>query len=85
MSTASPVDFSDTEVVREYAISKDGTRVPLNILRRKGTRLDHSNPTLLVGYGGYGINLQPFFSPLNRVWLGHGSSSTATPATRSWP
>lgn len=72
LSTASPVDFSDTEVVREYATSKDGARVPLNILRRKGARLDHSNPTLLWGYGGFGINLQPVFSPLNRIWLEHG-------------
>jgi len=43
----SPADFSDTEVVREFATSKDGTKVPLNILRRKGTKLDGSNPTLL--------------------------------------
>ncbi len=72
MSTASPVDFSDTEVVREYALSKDGTRVPLNILRRKGARLDHSNPTLLAGYGGFGIAMRPFFSALKRIWLEQG-------------
>jgi mono/diheme cytochrome c family protein len=40
----SPVDFSDIEAVREFAISKDGTKVPINILRRKGTPLDGSNP-----------------------------------------
>ncbi len=72
MSTASPVDFSDTEVVREYALSKDGTRVPLNILRRKGARLDHSNLTLLAGYGGFGIAMRPFFSALKRIWLEQG-------------
>ena len=43
--------------MREFAASKDGTKVPLNILRKKGTRLDGNNPTLLYGYGGYGINL----------------------------
>ena len=53
----SPADFGDCEVVREFAVSKDGTKVPLNIIRRKGTKLDGTNPTLLYGYGGYGISL----------------------------
>jgi prolyl oligopeptidase len=44
----SPIHFDDAEVVREFATSKDGTRVPLNIIRRRGTRLDGSNPTLLA-------------------------------------
>src|SRR5207248_9455186 len=43
----SPVSFADIEVTREFAASKDGTKVPLNIIRRKGTELDGSNPTLL--------------------------------------
>jgi prolyl oligopeptidase len=70
--TTSPVDFGDCEVVRELAISRDGTRVPLNILRRKGTRLDGSNPALLYGYGGFGVSLSPFFWPRLRVWLDLG-------------
>lgn len=68
----SPADFSDCEVVREFAISRDGTRVPLNILRRKGTSLDGKNPVWLYGYGGYGISLSPFFWPRLRVWLDMG-------------
>ncbi len=51
----SPVHFGDAEVVRTFATSRDGTKVPLNIIRRKGTKLDGQNPTLLYGYGGYGI------------------------------
>ncbi len=70
--TQSPVDFSDCEVVREYATSKDGTRVPVNIVRRKGITLDGSNPVLLTGYGGYGINVEPGFSALRRVWIDRG-------------
>ena len=70
--TESPVDFSDCQVVREYATSKDRTRVPVNIVRRKGVKLDGSNPVLLTGYGGYGINIEPGFSALRRIWIDHG-------------
>jgi prolyl oligopeptidase len=55
-------DFDDCEVVREFATSKDGTKVPLNIIRRKGTKLDGNNPTLLYGYGGYSISLEPAYN-----------------------
>jgi prolyl oligopeptidase len=68
----SPADFSDVEVVREFATSKDGTKVPLNILRKKGIKLDGQNPTLLYGYGGYGINLTPAFDSTRRVWFDAG-------------
>jgi len=69
----SPVKFDDAEVVRDFATSKDGTRVPVNIIRRKGTKLDGSNPTLLYGYGGYGISEQPFFGGwFFRLWLDQG-------------
>ncbi len=65
-------NFNDAEAVREMAVSKDGTQVPVNILMKKGTKLDGSNPVLLYGYGGYGINESPSFSNANRVWLDHG-------------
>jgi prolyl oligopeptidase len=68
----SPVDFDDVEVVREFAASKDGTQVPLNILRKKGLELNGNNPTLLYGYGGYGINLSPAFDSTRRVWFDAG-------------
>lgn len=69
----SPVNFDDAEVVRDFATSKDGTRVPLNIIRRKGTKLDGTNPTLLYGYGGYGISEKPFFlGSFARIWLDQG-------------
>ena len=70
--TTSPADFSDCEILREFATSRDGTRVPVNILRRKGTKLDGTNPVLLYGYGGYGVSLSPFFWPRLRVWLDLG-------------
>jgi len=72
LSPASPVDFGDAEVVREWAVSRDGTRLPINIVRRKGIARDGKNPTLLTGYGGYGISQTPYFDPGLRVWLDRG-------------
>ena len=73
LSQVAPYNFDDAEVVREFAVSKDGTRVPLNIIRRKGTKLNGSNPTLLYGYGGYGVNETPYFAgSMARVWLDQG-------------
>jgi len=70
--STSPVSFSDIEVTRELAPSKDGTKVPLNIICRKGTKLDGSNPTLLYGYGGYGISMSPTFDFTRRLWFDRG-------------
>ena len=67
----SPIDYSDTEVVREYAVSKDGTKIPMNVIRRKGVKLDGTRPTLLGGYGGYRISLKPYFLR-SRLWLDAG-------------
>jgi prolyl oligopeptidase len=67
-----PVDLDDAEVVREFAESKDGTKVPVNIIYREGTERDADNPALGTGYGGYGVNYPPGFRALNRVLLDHG-------------
>jgi prolyl oligopeptidase len=69
----SPINFEDAEVVRELAVSKDGTRVPVNIIRRKDAKLDGAHPTLLYGYGGYGVNEKPYFAGSQaRIWLDQG-------------
>ena len=73
LAVTSPVKFDDVEVVRAFATSKDGARVPVNIMRRKGTRLDGDNPTLLYGYGGYGVSQTPaFLGGSRRVWFDAG-------------
>ena len=73
LKQTSPVTFADAEVVREFAISKDGTRVPLNIVRRKGLKLDGSHPLLLNGYGGFSVSLSPrFLGASARLWLDGG-------------
>jgi len=72
LALTSPVDFDDLEVVREFATSKDGTKIPLNIMRKKGVKLNGQNPTVLYGYGGYGISLSPSFDSTRRVWFDAG-------------
>ena len=68
----SPAPFTDVEAVRVTATSKDGTQVPMTLIKKKGTRLDGENPTLLYGYGGYGISLTPRFDFTRRVWFDQG-------------
>ncbi len=72
LAMRSPADFSDIEVKRDFAVSKDGTKVPVNILMKKGTVLDGQAPTLLYGYGGYGISMTPDFNATRLLWLEQG-------------
>ncbi len=72
LRSTSPVSFADIEVAREFATSKDGTKIPLNIIFRKGMRRDGQNPTLLYGYGGYGISMAPNFDFTRRLWFDRG-------------
>jgi prolyl oligopeptidase len=73
LKQTSRVSFADAEVVREFAKSKDGTSIPLNIIRRKGAPLTGATPLLLNGYGGYDISLTPEFLGANiRLWLDAG-------------
>jgi prolyl oligopeptidase len=72
LRNTSPVSFADIEVTREFTTSKDGTKIPLNVIRKKGIKQDGQNPTLLYGYGGYGISLSPNFDFTRRVWFDRG-------------
>jgi prolyl oligopeptidase len=72
LRTTSPVSFADIEVTREFATSKDGAKIPLNIIFRKGMKREGQNPTLLYGYGGYGISMSPNFEFTRRLWFDHG-------------
>lgn len=60
---ASEVDFNpaDYESEQIFFTSKDGTKVPMTVTHRKGIELDGNNPTLLYGYGGFAITLNPRF------------------------
>jgi prolyl oligopeptidase len=60
------------ETQQVFYSSKDGTRVPLYIVSRKGTRRDGNNHTILYGYGGFNISLEPQFSAAVACWLEMG-------------
>jgi prolyl oligopeptidase len=67
-----PVNTADYEVAQEWYHSKDGTRVPMFLVHKKGLKKDGSNPTLLTGYGGFDVSLTPAFSSDIYLWLEHG-------------
>jgi prolyl oligopeptidase len=71
---APKVDFkpADYETKQIFYASKDGTRVPMFIMHKKGLPLDGGNPTLLYGYGGFDISITPAFSVANLVWMEMG-------------
>lgn len=67
-----PVDFSNVTSVEVKAKSHDGTMIPLSIVYKRGIGMDGSHPTLLTGYGAYGISLLPTFEPTRLAWLERG-------------
>jgi prolyl oligopeptidase len=72
LSAESPVDYSDVEVARELTTSRDGTKVPVNILMPKGAAKDGTRAVLVTGYGGFGISESPTFSPSRHILFEHG-------------
>ena len=68
------VDFDPNayETRQQFFTSRDGTRVPMFIVSKKGIKLDGSNPTYLYGYGGFNISMTPGFSPANLAWMEMG-------------
>lgn len=72
-STPAFFDASRDEIEQNFAISKDGTRIPYFLVRPKELRLDGDNPTLLTGYGGFEVPLTPIYSPtVGKAWLERG-------------
>lgn len=68
------VDFNpeDYQTNQVFYSSADGTMVPMFITHKKGLKLDGNNPTILYGYGGFGISLTPNFSVSSLVWMEMG-------------
>ncbi len=64
-----PADYDTRQV---FYASKDGTKVPMFIVHKKGLALDGKRPTFLTGYGGFNISEQPYFSISNLILLENG-------------
>ena len=65
-------DSSNFESKQVFYTAKDGTQIPMMITHKKGLELNGKNPTILYGYGGFNISLNPSFSVTNAVWLEQG-------------
>jgi prolyl oligopeptidase len=65
-------DYSNVQVKIIDAISKDGTKIPVSILYMKGTKPNGKRPTIVYGYGGFGIPTAPHFIGPYLVWLENG-------------
>lgn len=64
-----PDDYTTEQVFCE---SKDGTRIPIIVTRRRDSKLDGKNRTVLYGYGGFNISLSPAYSPAIAAWVQSG-------------
>ncbi len=69
---AVPIESDKFEVKQVWYTSKDGTKVPMFLVHRKGIALDGNNPTLLTGYGGFTASQTPGFSARAAMWIEHG-------------
>lgn len=65
-------DFDSYETKQAFYTSKDGTKVPMFIVHKKGLQLDGNNPTYLYSYGGFNISLNPSFSTSRLMFLENG-------------
>ncbi len=66
------LNTDDYVTEQHFFTSKDGARVPMFIIHKKGIALNGKNPTLLYGYGGFQISMTPGFSITNMAWLEQG-------------
>jgi len=69
---APSIDPAAYEVNQEWYHSKDGTRVPMFVVNKKGLKKNGHNPTLLTGYGGFNVSMTPAFSRTAYLWMEHG-------------
>ncbi|HEX3989384.1 MAG TPA: prolyl oligopeptidase family serine peptidase, partial [Verrucomicrobiae bacterium] len=65
-------DTSVLETRHVFYPAKDGTKIPMSLVYKKGIKLDESNPTILYGYGGFGISILPGFDATRLAWLERG-------------
>jgi prolyl oligopeptidase len=73
-----PVRSEDIETRQVFYTSRDGTRVPMFVVHRRGLRLDGNRPTLMTGYGGFNLSRTPGFSSQAAYWVEQGGVYVAT-------
>jgi len=69
---APSIDPAAYDVEQVWYASKDGTKIPMFIVSKKGIEKNGKNPTLLTGYGGFNISLKPTFNRSMYLWMEHG-------------
>ncbi len=67
-----PLDTSQLAAEQVFFPSKDGTRISMFLLYKKGTQKTGKNPTILYGYGGFNVNMTPGFASSRAIWLERG-------------
>lgn len=67
-----PFERMDYETTQVFYPSKDGTKIPMFLVHKKGLELDGQNPVILYGYGGFNVSLTPSFNPAILRWLEKG-------------
>ncbi len=65
-------ESNDMAVHDAFATSYDGTLIPVSIISQKGVALDRSHPTMVIGYGSYGLSLDPVYRPAWQAWVERG-------------
>lgn len=74
-SVPAKFDATGLKVVQKFATSKDGTKVPYFLVSKADIPLDGTTPTLLYGYGGFQVSMNPGYSPVTgRLWLERGGA-----------
>jgi prolyl oligopeptidase len=69
---APSIDPSAYDVRQVWYTSKDGTKIPMFVVSKKGIEKNGKNPTLLTGYGGFNISMTPTFDRSMFLWMEHG-------------
>ena len=72
LATQPDIDVSPYESTRVFATARDGTKIPVSVVYRKGMKRDGSAPTLIDAYGSYGITSDAYFGPRFIAWLEQG-------------
>lgn len=72
LAAPASLNLSGFEAIRTFAVARDGTKVPLSVVARKGTKRDGRNPTLVNAYGAYQISMTPYFNARGVAFLEKG-------------